>query len=158
MNKKLVVIIPNELEMKNLSLFVTLCKSSHLAVLKEFIYNTGIELSEDILEHPDKTSKALAEQGLLIMLTDEFDNTKEITVYLPLKTSPKQLDYFEKRKGPLQSYNISLSLKKEDGHFEIIDKTNADRPIIDILIDKLKERLVEKGKTKTLTPTNNKNF
>ena len=148
MNRKVVGVLPNELEIK-LPPFISSCYN-HFDKIKEFIYNTGINLYGQERDNIDTTSKLLADQGFLVFSVDEIEQVKSLVIYIPEKISPKQLEYFEKRKEPFSQYIIEYLIKQSNGLFEHKYQDNLDRPVIDSLINDLKERLTTKEKNKTL--------
>ena len=47
-----------------------------------------------------------------------------------------------------------LLTKEETDNFKVIDQTTTEKPIIDILMEELNNRLITKAKRKVLTPQN----
>lgn len=148
MNRKILGIIPNELEIK-LPPFISLCYD-HLEKILEFIYNTGINLYDKENSDIDTISKLLAEQGYLIFSVDETENAKWMIIYIPEKVSQNQLNYFEKRKNNFKEYAIEYLTKQSDDTFKSKYQENIEKSIIDSLIDDLTNRLTTKEKNKTL--------
>lgn len=153
MDKKEVIIIPNELEV-NINPFYFSCKELHIEGLKKFIYQYDLSISSPIIKNADKVSKELADDGFCIIHTDEFDKIKNLLVYLPIKITNKQLEYFYSKQEDLKKYNLMLLTKEETDNFKVIDQTTTEKPIIDILMEELNNRLITKAKRKVLTPKN----
>lgn len=148
MERKVLGIIPNELEIK-LPPFISSCYN-HLEKMTEFIYNTGINLYEQENSNIDTISKILADQGFLVFSVDETEYAKWMVIYIPEIVSLKQLEYFEKRKVNFKHYAIEYLVKQPDNTFKHKYQENVEKSIIDSLIDDLKERLTIKQKNKTL--------
>ena len=148
MKRKVLGIIPNELEIK-LPPFISSCYS-HFEKMTEFIYNSGINLYNQENSNIDEISKILADQGYLVFSVDETDEVKWMIIYVPEKVSPKQLEYFEQRKNNFKQYTIEYITKQPDNAFKHKYQENVEKPIIDSLMDDLKERLTIKEKSKAL--------
>ena len=149
MNKKVVIVIPNEYEV-NISLYVKSC-NYHAEGIRSFIYEAGIDLHGKEILNINEMSYELSKQGYVIMNFDSFNGFENFVIYLPNKISPKQLEYFEKRKEQLKNYNIAFCVHNGHNTLNITDKTTTDKPIIDELLNELNNRLISKQtKTKTL--------
>lgn len=148
MKRKVLGIIPNELEIK-LPPFISSCYS-HFEKMTEFIYNSGINLYEQENSNMDTISKILATKGFLVFSVDETDDAKWMAIYIPEKVSQKQLEYFEQRKVNFKHYAIEYLVKQPDNTFKHKYQETVEKPIIDSLIDDLKEHLIIKEKNKTL--------
>lgn len=159
MNRKVVGVLPNELEI-NLPPFISSCYE-HSEKMREFIYNSGIKLygQENFdVDTVDTISKLLADQGYLVFSVDENESINYIIIYVPEKTSPKQIEYFEKRKEPFKKYTMECLLKKSDNTFETKEQSNTDKPVVEVLIEELKKREMQpkEYKYKTLVREKNK--
>lgn len=88
----------------------------------------------------------LSKQDYLVMGYDEVGDLKTLIIFLPNKISPKQLEYFVRRKEGLKDYNIMFYSYGEDYKIQIHDKTTVQEPIIDNLMEELNNRLIDKKK------------
>lgn len=149
MNKKIVIVIPNEHEV-NIPVYAKSC-NYHAEGIRKFIYEAGLDLHGKEILNINTISIELAKQGYIIMNFDSFNGNENIIVYLPNKISLKQLEYFEKRKEQLKNYNISFCVNNEHNEMNIIDETTTNSPIIDELLNELNNRLIiDKSKNKIL--------
>lgn len=150
MKRKVLGIIPNELELK-IPPFISSCYD-HSEKMTEFIYNTGIDINlcNQECSNVDTISKLLADKGFLVFSVDETEDAKWMVIYIPEKVSPKQFKYFEERMTKFKEYMIEYLVKQPDSLFAHKYQENLDRPVIDSLIDDLKEHLIAKEKNKTL--------
>ena len=154
MNKKTVIIIPNELT-TNIKEFYCRCDELHIEGISKFIYQNDLSISSQMLRNSDKVSKELADQGFIVVLIDEFyneENIKNLVILLPKEISPNQMEYFKTRKEYLQNYNLMILVKVENEKFKFIDQTTTSNPLIDELMEILSNRLIKVNKKKILKP------
>ena len=154
MDKKLVIIIPNELETR-LPIFSTKC-NWHQEAMFQFIYHNDLNLYGHEQESADTLSKCLTDMGFCIILVDEYRDTSLMVAYIPTKVSPKQLEYFCRGKDILSKYNILVALREENNSYKTLEKESLNKPMIELLIEELNKRLV-KSKVKILKKTDNQN-
>ena len=146
MNSKSVIIIPNELNY-NLPLFAQNC-DQHFEGIMEFIYQSGVGLSK-LNPNTQEACFELGEQGFVIMLHDKTNITNNLITFIPKEISPKQYNWFDKRKNGLKDYNLMLMNNKDNKEWEAIDATMINEPINYELIRILNEKLIPERKIKT---------
>lgn len=163
MNKKQIIIIPNEQEVR-LPIFTKKC-NYHREGIINFVFNNGINLyGKEYSQSFPEMSFELAEQNYLVIGTDEWNNMMTLIVFVPNKVSPKQIEYFEKGKEKLNKYNIMFYSYDENKKLKIYDnatinvyyRKNDEITIYDELIKELNRKLPTKNKTKKLVKENKK--
>jgi hypothetical protein len=154
MGKKSVIIIPNEQYVK-IPLYVKSCKL-HSEGIQNFVFQNDINLfGKEYSYSFQEIAFELAEQDYLVMGYDEIENMKNLIIYLPNRISPKQLEYFEKRKEGLKDYNLMFYSHTEDNKIKMYDNTTTSVPIIDELMKELKLKLSNKKHIKKLEKIEN---
>lgn len=154
MDKKFVVIIPNEIETR-LPIFSTKCNWHQEAMFK-FVYYNDLNLYGKEQASADIISKCLVDMGFCVILIDEYKENSLLVAYIPTIVSPKQLEYFCRGKEVLSKYNILVILRNDDSNYKTLEKETNEKPIIEVLIEELNKRLI-KTKVKTLKKTDNQN-
>lgn len=154
MNKKTVIIIPNEF-IFNINPFFYKCDQYHIEGFNKFIYQNDLSISSPLLRNSDKISKELADQGFVVMLVDNFYQEKEyiknLVIYIPEKISKKQFEYFKENKKEIENHNLMVMLTDESKKFKFLDQTTTDNPIIDELSAILNDRLINNKIKKLIT-------
>ena len=145
MHSKSVIIIANELN-HPMPLFAQNCEN-HFTGLKEFIYQSGVNLSKPNLTNQEMCFE-LGEQGFIVMLHDKTEITNNLLIFIPKEISPKQYNWFDKRKNGLNDYELMLINNTCDKKWENIDYTITDKPIISELFRILNEKLIPEEKVK----------
>ena len=89
MDKKLVIIIPNE-QYYRIPIYKKKCQS-HITAIKSFVFQNDINLyGKEYSYSFTEISFELLEQEYLIIAYDEIDNIKNLIIFLPKETSPNQ--------------------------------------------------------------------
>jgi len=157
MNKKQIIIIPNEQEVR-LPIFTKKC-NYHREGIINFVFNNGINLyGKEYSQSFPEMSFELAEQNYLVIGTDEWSNEKVLIAFLPNKVSPRQLEYFERGKERLKEYEIMFYSYDENNNLKIYDNTtisaynvgNNEISILDELIKELNRKSQTSNKIKKL--------
>lgn len=150
MDKKLVIILPNEQNLR-IPIYKKKCQS-HIEAIKSYVFQNDINLyGKEYSYSFTEISFELASQDYLVIAYDEVDNIKNLIIFLPYQISPKQLEYFEERKEWFKNYNLMFYSYKEDNIIEIYDETTIQKELImDELLKELNVRLKDKTKTKKL--------
>lgn len=157
MNKKQIIIIPNEQEVR-LPIFTKKCKYHREGIIN-FVFNNDINLyGKEYSQSFPEMAFELAEQNYLVIGTDEWNNEKVLIVFLPCKVSPKQLEYFEKGKEKLKEYNVAFYSYDENNKPKLYDNTtisiynrgNNEISIYDELTKELTRKLQTNNKMKKL--------
>lgn len=143
MKEKAVIIISNELE-QPFPLFVFNCENNHSEGLKEFVYQVGISLPEIKNISTPEIAFYLGELGYVVMLYNKYLNENDLVIFLPKQISPKQLEWFEKRKKGLLTYNIMIFEHDADKKWRPIDQTTTKEPIISELDKITTKKLIKK--------------
>ena len=149
MNAKAVIVIANELNY-SIPLFVENCEN-HIEGLKKYIYHNDINLSKITNISIQEASIDLGEQGYTVILYDKEENYRNLVIYLPQEISPKQYEWFNKRKKGLENYNLMIADNTHDNNWNSIDETITDKPIITELFRLLDEKLIKSTKTRVKT-------
>lgn len=141
MNRKITIIIPNELETK-LPLFVFPC-DSHQDGVTAFIIENGICLGKDELVSAHSQSCVLAEQGFCVMHYDQENGEETLLVYLPEKISPKQYTWFQKRQTGLSKYKYLFFYNyTKEKTWQLFDQETTKNPILSELMQQLEEKQI----------------
>ena len=149
MDKKLVIIIPNE-QYYRIPIYKKKCQS-HITAIKSFVFQNDINLyGKEYSYSFTEISFELLEQEYLIIAYDEIDNIKNLIIFLPKETSPNQLKYFEEKKEWFKNFNIMFYSAKEDNKMEIYDKTTTKEPIIEELLKELNNKLKNNNQKKLI--------
>ena len=149
MDKKLVIIIPNE-QYYRISIYKKKCQS-HIETIKSFVFQNDINLyGKEYSYSFTEISFELASQDYLVIAYDEIDNIKNLIIFLPKETSPNQLKYFEEKKEWFKNFNIMFYSAKEDNKMEIYDKTTTKEPIIEELLKELNNKLKNNNQKKII--------
>lgn len=148
--KKIVVIIPNELE-TNIPLFVSSCDNDHCEKLREFMYQNDFSLLKDARITSQEIAFSLGEQGFCVLLGLETSDIKNLIAFLPNKVSPKQYEYFSKRESGFKKYDFSFFEYTDNENWNIVDKTTFTGNIIEELLERLKQKLIAYSKIKKRT-------
>lgn len=145
MPKKAIVIIPNE-QIHQIPLFVSNCENSHLEGFSKFIYHSDMNYSITKNTSSQEIAFFLGELGYTVMLYDydEAINENNLVIFLPSQISPKQIEWFEKRKKGLSNYNIMIFENVIDKNWIPIDKTTTEEPMLSELERITNKRLIKK--------------
>lgn len=149
MDKKLVIILPNEQNLR-IPIYKKKCQS-HIEAIKSFVFQNDINLyGKEYSYSFTEISFELASQDYLVIAYDEIDNIKNLIIFLPKETSPNQLKYFEEKKEWFKNFNIMFYSAKEDNKMEIYDKTTTKEPIIEELLKELNNKLKNNNQKKLI--------
>ena len=141
MNKKIVIIIPNENKTRAGFYASKGTIRYHKDAIEKYIYQNEITLTNYNFYNLNNIYFELVEQGFSIINIDENKDIKNAIIYLPETISKKQLEYFEQTKEILKTYQTGIqSIKKE--HFYIIKECEKNNNL-EILYTELNNRLTQ---------------
>lgn len=142
MNKKIVIIIPNENKTKAGLYTSKGTIKYHKEAIEKYIYQNEISLTNYNFYDLNNIYFELIEQGFSIINIDEFKDIKNAIIYLPEKISKKQLEYFEQTKEILKTYQIGIQSIKEN-QFIIIKELETEDNNLETLYTELNNRLTQ---------------